>query len=155
MTKILQGGRRSGKTLALIQESARTGIYIMVANRERALQLSNQAREMGYNIPFPVTIQEWLQSPNRFSGSIIRREGIYIDDVDDVFRTIFWPLKINAVTMYPLDEEQIEEPMRWARINPFLEDQKQIEDEIYYNTILAEFGGKPDLLKRVCEEVKE
>ena len=155
MTKILQGGRRSGKTLALIQESARTGIYIMVANRERALQISNQAREMGYNIPFPVTVHEWLQSPDRFSNSVIRRDGIYIDDVDNVFRVIFYPLKINAVTMYPLDDEQIEEPMRWARINPMLEKQKQIEDEIYYNTILAEFSGKPDLLKKVCVEVEE
>ena len=109
MTKILQGGRSSGKSLALIQESARTGIYIMVANRERALQLSDRARKMGYNIPFPVTVQEWLQSPDRFGSSVIRRDGIYIDDVDDVFREIFRPLKINAVTMYPLDEEQIEE----------------------------------------------
>lgn len=155
MTTILQGGRNSGKTLALIKESARTGIYIMVSNRERALQLSRQAREMGYNIPFPVTVQEWLQSPNRFSGSIIRRDGIYIDDIDEVFRTIFGPLKINAVTMYPLDEEQIEEPMRWARINPFIEDQKRIEEEIYRNTILAEFSGKPGWLKSVCEEVKD
>lgn len=155
MTKILQGGRNSGKTLALIQESARTGIYIMVRNRERALQLSKQAREMGYDIPFPVTIQEWLQSPSRFGGSVIRRDGIYIDDVDDVFREIFRPLKINAVTMCPLDEEQIEEPMRWARLNPFIEEQKQITDEIYYKEVLASFSGKPGWLKEVCKEVKE
>lgn len=151
MTKILQGGRSSGKSLALIQESARTGIYIMVRNRERALQLSKQAREMGYNIPFPVTVQEWLQSPDRFGSSVIRRDGIYIDDVDDVFREIFKPLKINAVTMYPLDEEQIEEPMRWARMNPILEKQKQINSEIYCKNVLAEFDGKPGWLKESAE----
>lgn len=151
MTKILQGGRSSGKSLALIQESARTGIYIMVANRKRALQLSGQARKMGYNIPFPVTVQEWLQSPDRFGGSVIRRDGVYIDDVEDVFREIFWPLKINAVTMCPLDEEQIERPMRWARMNPFLEKQKEIEDKVYREQILANFSGKPSWLKEVEE----
>ena len=57
--------------------------------------------------------------------------------------------------MYPLDEEQIEEPMRWARMNPIREEQKQIEEEIYRNTILAEFSGKPDWLKSVCEEVEQ
>jgi molybdenum cofactor biosynthesis enzyme MoaA len=100
-------------------------------------------------------VQEWLQSPDRFGSSVIRRDGIYIDDVDDVFREIFRPLKINAVTMYPLDEEQIEEPMRWARINPILEKKKQIEDEMYYKEVLGEFDKELGLLKKFVEVENE
>ena len=151
MTKILQGGIGSGKSTALIQESARTGIYIMVANNVRAKILFDNAKRMGYDIPYPVTIYEWLWSHNRFAGSSIQRDGIYIDDVDDVFREIFMPLKINAVTMRPLDNEHIEEPMYWARTNPIIEKQKQIEDEIYVNSILAQFDGEFNLLKKIVE----
>ena len=151
MTKILQGGIGSGKSMALIQESARTGIYIMVANKVRAKILFDNAKRMGYDIPYPITIYEWLWSHNRFAGSSIQRDGIYIDDVDDVFEEIFRPLKINAVTMRPLDEEQIDEPMRWARMNPIIEKQKQIDDEIYANSMLAKFDSEFDLLKKIVE----
>lgn len=98
-TKVIVGDRRSGKSSELIRLSASKGIYILVSNKKRAHALAAQAREMGINIPFPVTLHEWLQSSTRFHGSVIRRDGLLIDDIDAVIRELFSPININAVTI--------------------------------------------------------
>lgn len=99
VTEILVGEGMSGKTAELIKRSAESGIYILVANRKRAEILAEQARDMKLYIPFPVTLQEWLRSENRFHGSSIRRDGLLIDDIDDVIKELFLPIEIKAVTL--------------------------------------------------------
>lgn len=99
VTEILVGEGMTGKTAELIKMSAESGIYILVANRKRAEILAEQARNMKLYIPFPVTLQEWLRSENRFHGSSIRRDGLLIDDVDDVIKELFLPIEIKAVTL--------------------------------------------------------
>lgn len=96
MTEIIAGKRQSGRSTALIKKSAETGIYILVANRKRAEHLALLARDLGYDIPFPVTLRDYFRS--KFTGSCIRRDGIFIDDVDDVVEELFYPIEIKAVT---------------------------------------------------------
>ena len=98
-TIVIVGKGGTGKTAELIKRSAESGIYILVANRKRAEILVKQAEDMKLYIPFPVTLQEWLQSSNRFSGSSIRRDGLLIDDIDDVIKELFTPIEIKAVAL--------------------------------------------------------
>ena len=98
-TEILIGKGGTGKTEELIKRSAESGIYILVANRRRAEILVEQAKDMKLYIPFPVTLQEWLRSDNRFHGSSIRRDGLLIDDIDSVIEELFLPIEIKAVTL--------------------------------------------------------
>lgn len=99
VTEILVGEGMTGKTSELIKHSAESGIYILVANRRRAEILVSQARDMKLNIPFPVTLQEWLRSKDRFHGSSIRRDGLLIDDIYDVIKELFFPIDIKAVSL--------------------------------------------------------
>lgn len=113
--QVIMGGRRSGKTAELIKRSAESGIYILVSSRAMASQIFDQARAMGYAIPFPVTLEEYYRSKG-FAGSSIRRDGVYIDNVEDILRRMFYEFEIKAFTCttdqdtvvmpYRLDEEE-------------------------------------------------
>ena len=98
-TVIVVGDRQSGKTTRLIKESSRTGAYILVANYRRADALASLARELNVNIPFPVTLEEWIRSPMRFEGSEIGKKGLLIDDIDGVIAELFRPVTIKAMTI--------------------------------------------------------
>lgn len=98
MTNITIGERGSGKTTKLIKRSAFEGLYILVATRHRAQALVSDAKDMGLIIPFPVTVDEYLKS-NRLDGSSIRRDGLLIDDADDVLQQIFAGIPIKEVTV--------------------------------------------------------
>lgn len=95
--QVIMGGRRSGKTAEVIKRSAESGIYILVSTRARASQIAYQARAMGYDIPFPVTLEEYHKS-HGFAGSSIRRDGVYIDNVEDILRRMFYDIEIKAFT---------------------------------------------------------
>lgn len=83
MTKIFTGGRGSGKTTKCIEESARTGRYILVPNRAMAKFLYAQSLEMGVSIPFPVTIKD-LEGPS----PSIRKNGLIVDETTMVLEKI-------------------------------------------------------------------
>ena len=91
------GGRRSGKTAELIRRSAESGTYILVSDRARASQIADQARAMGLYIPFPVTLEEYYRF-HGFAGSSIRRDGVYIDNVEDVLRRMLPEIEVKAFT---------------------------------------------------------
>ena len=95
MIKIIKG-RREGKTTELIKMSHYTNTYILVANRDRVDEISNMAREMKLDIPFPVTVDEYFSS-HGFQGSFIR--NILIDDAEDVLKTVFSRVIIDAITL--------------------------------------------------------
>lgn len=110
-TKIIVGISGAGKTAELIKRSAESGIYILVANRKRAEILAKQAEDMKLYIPFPVTLQEWLRSSTRFHGSSIRRDGLLIDDIDDVIKELFSPIEIKAVALRtPCEITNLDQP---------------------------------------------
>ena len=101
MTNIIIGERCSGKTTRLILRSARDQLYILTSTKSRAHAIFDTARDMGLAIPFPVTLDEYLRG-SKFQGSSIRRDGLLIDDVDDVVRTLFAgiPIREMALTDY-------------------------------------------------------
>lgn len=99
---IIIGKRGYGKTTKLIRRCAEEGIYILTSNRRRADCIFSMARKMELNIPYPVTIDEYLRS--KFKGSSIRRDGLLIDDADDVLKTIFYGIPIKEITITDHDE---------------------------------------------------
>lgn len=101
MERIIRG-RQNGKTTELIKRSAESGIYILTVNRARARIIANQAHDMGYDIPYPVSVSDYMRS-NGFRGSFIKK--IYIDDADDVLKSIFNTVIIEAITMTKEEEE--------------------------------------------------
>lgn len=98
MTDIIIGKRGSGKTTELIKRSNKTGCYILTDSNAGARFISEAARDMVLDIPFPVTLREYLQG-NKFQGSSIRRDGLLVDDADLVFQYLLYGIPINAVTI--------------------------------------------------------
>lgn len=76
-TKIIVEGRRSGKTTRAIEESARTGIHILAPHRDMARFIFQQAKDAGIDIPFPITLDEWMQGRVR---GYVRMPGLIIDE---------------------------------------------------------------------------
>lgn len=99
MKKIILG-RGEGKTKELIQLSHDTNTYILVADRSRQREIFSFARDLGITIPNPVTVEDYMRT--HFRGSFIKH--ILIDDADDVLKTIFYNLIIDAITMRKDDE---------------------------------------------------
>ena len=95
---VVIGKRCSGKTTRLIERSAKEGIYILVATKNMARCIADQAKKMGLEIPFPVTLDEYLRG-NKFQGSSIRRDGLLIDDLDMVLHQLFGGIPIREVTL--------------------------------------------------------
>ena len=95
---IIIGERCSGKTTRLIERSAKEQLYILTSTKPRADAIFDNARRMGLVIPYPITVEECLHG-NRFRSSSIRRDGILIDDFDDVLRVIFTGIPIHEVTI--------------------------------------------------------
>ena len=94
MDKIILG-RGEGKTFELIKRSYETNTYILTLNRKRADILFRQAHESGYNILYPVTVEDYFGT--KFRGTFIKH--ILIDDADDVLQQIFNTVVIDAITM--------------------------------------------------------
>ena len=114
--KIIVGGRRSGRTTELIKKSAETGIYILVSDHFRARAIVDQARNMGYLIPFPVTVHEYLNSRTHFAGSSILRDGMYMDDVEDIIEAVFPNIHFEIVTCRnDHDVTELPEPEWWKK----------------------------------------
>ena len=96
MTEYIIGERCSGKTTELIKRSAETGAYILVANKHMASLVSTQAKMNGYNIPYPITINEVL-SVN--ISSAVRSKGVLIDELDIILAGLCDGIPIRAVTI--------------------------------------------------------
>ena len=101
MTEIIIGERGSGKTTELIKRSAETGSYILVATKMMARCIHLSALDMGYHIPYPITIKEYL------TGGVDKRTPILIDELDLVLGSIFNLEKVEAVTLTKKDYHDI------------------------------------------------
>lgn len=96
---IYVGARRSGKTATLIMKSAETGAYILVANKCQAIAVYRQAKEMGYNIPFPVTVSEITTRRNYIDVSYMKKRGLLIDELQSVLNVTFCGIPIHGATL--------------------------------------------------------
>ena len=107
MTKIIYGGRGSGKTTRLIKMSAERGGYIICINKQAASRVFAQAAELGLKIPFPMTFIEFLNKEYYAPGV---RE-IYIDDVERFLRYVCREANLGAITFTPFGPiEKLEIP---------------------------------------------
>lgn len=102
--KLIIGGRQTGKTTELIKHSAETGNYILVHDNNSARIVAKQAKDMGFYIPYPVTVSE-MCNRGYFRGSSIRRDGLLVDDLDLILHTLFGGIEIKEAT---INNENIE-----------------------------------------------
>lgn len=98
---ILVGKRQHGKTTHLIRRSADEFVYILTSNYRRASEIFNMAKNMNLDIPYPVTLHEYLRIG--FKGSSITRNGILIDDADQILQMIFAGIPIKCITITDSD----------------------------------------------------
>lgn len=84
MTEIIVRSRQGGKTTELIRRAAESGGYIVCTDQRRARQIAEHAREMGLNIPFPLTASEWQKRDYHQSGV----RGLLFDDLDRIIQAM-------------------------------------------------------------------
>ena len=82
MTEIIVRSRQGGKTTELIRRAAESGGYIVCTDQRRARQIAEQARELGLNIPFPLTAGEWQRRQYHPPGV----KGLLFDDLDMIIQ---------------------------------------------------------------------
>lgn len=101
--KVIVGKRGSGKTEAAIRLAGEHSAYMVVANPMRRVYVDQRAKEMGVDIPPPVTYEEFLYG--QWSGSPIR--AFVVDDIDDLVQSIAKTVPVLAITVtYPDAEEE-------------------------------------------------
>lgn len=83
--KIIVGGRASGKTTKLIQESAETGCRILTFNKEAAKEIFWQAQSLGYDIPLPLSVKD-LERIDLHPE--IKEQGIIIDNLEPILSAL-------------------------------------------------------------------
>lgn len=94
--KLILGDRQSGKTTELIKESARTGAYIVVSCKNEARDVFRLSKELGLNIPYPLTVNEMIyESPS----SYIFQKGILIDNLERILCCLFNYITIHTATV--------------------------------------------------------
>ena len=116
MTDIIIGSRGSGKTTELFKRSADEHLYILTGTKGQAQCLFAQAREMGYNIPFPVSWEEFVRGD--LDGTSIQEDGVLIDEAAHVLSRALRGIPIKAATWTKyghrdLDEENPEKYLDW------------------------------------------
>jgi hypothetical protein len=93
MTEIIARPRMGVKTTELIRRSAETGAYIVCTDTRRAGQVARQAKELGLDIPFPLTVGEWQERAYYPPGT----PGLMFDDLDRILQLLS-PVPVLAVT---------------------------------------------------------
>lgn len=91
--EILLQPRRSWKATHLVRMSAATWKYILTTDRRRADNIMNIAKSLWLSIPFPIVPSELPKG----QWSSIARDGIYIDDADEVLQQMI-KVPIDTIT---------------------------------------------------------
>lgn len=93
MRKIISQ-RNSGKTNKLIEISHTSGDYIVCQNRHEAERILSVAESTGFNIPMPITYEEFTNK--RYYSKGIK--GFLFDNVD-IFLQTLTTVPIKAITL--------------------------------------------------------
>ena len=80
--EVIYRSRGQGKTTDLIKMSAEKGYYLVCSTMSRVKWTANHARELGLDIPFPLTFDEFIQ--REYYGKGIK--GFVIDDADQLLQ---------------------------------------------------------------------
>ncbi len=97
-THITIGDRRSGKTTKLIKRSAAEGFYILAASKNQASIIFKQAKDMGLDIPYPITPSDIL-TLSKTRGSIIQLRGVLIDEGLELIRSMLGGIPVHEITL--------------------------------------------------------
>lgn len=81
MTKIIKLGRGKGKTTEAIKLASKGFHYIVCCDSRQAHSVHGQAREMGLDIPLPITFDTFSRGDFHAPGI----KGFIIDDIDWLF----------------------------------------------------------------------
>jgi len=88
--------RGCGKTFQLIKMSHESGNYIVCHSMQEADRIHQEARDLGFSIPLPITYDEFIK--RKYNGKGIK--AFLIDNVELLLDTIS-TIPINAITMNP------------------------------------------------------
>lgn len=94
MKKII-ASRSSGKTTELIRISSITKNYIVCQSIHDATRIQLYAKELGYDIPLPLSYDEFINK--KYNGNGIT--GFLIDNVDMLLKRMSGNVPINAITL--------------------------------------------------------
>jgi len=99
--KLFLGKPRTGKTYQIIKQASETGAYIVTFNRQEADRIFNESQNLGFNIRFPISYDEFMQQKMRSS----RVRNIIIDNADIFLQQLASGLDIEAITITDGDTE--------------------------------------------------
>lgn len=88
---------RTGKTTELIKQCSENDGYILVPTRIMADNVYKMAREQGYDIRFPVTLEEMLITRGHNGNSWIK--GIYIDNAEMILQAIVPRFTVKTIVL--------------------------------------------------------
>jgi len=97
--KVIAKPRGGGKTTELLRIANDHFYYIVCHTRDRCYQLADIAKDRGYDIPFPFTYAEYLDSGFYRKGI----KGLAIDDLD-LFVAYMSRDLVKAVTISTNDD---------------------------------------------------
>ena len=95
--KVIFGAPGSGKTKAILEESAKNNIPVLCESEARVRRLLEKARGYGFNIPMPITVDE-------LDGTV---EKVYIDDIKRVLDVVL-NTNLCGVTINSDDDLEVE-----------------------------------------------
>lgn len=79
---IIHKGKGEGKTTELIKLSATHQAYIVCCSIQEANRILKQARDMGLNIPMPITYDDFIEK--KYYGKYIK--GFLIDNAEHLLQ---------------------------------------------------------------------
>ncbi|MGG3758203.1 hypothetical protein ABET26_21725 [Bacillus anthracis] len=89
------GGRRvCGKTTNLIKRASENNLYIVCTSKDRARSVSVLAKELGFDIPYPISVSELP-----LKGHM---KEVLVDDVESVLFAIIGRRVVGASTSMEL-----------------------------------------------------
>lgn len=104
--KLIIGARRAGKTTRLIRESAEKSYYIVCDSEREARLISEQARSLGLDIPFPLTYREFVEGRYNVRGI----KGFLIDELEFLLQFLSPRVPIASVVITPSSVEHVSIP---------------------------------------------
>lgn len=88
-TKLIIGGRQSGRTVELIKYSAKTGNTIVCSNVNQRRYLIKTAEHLSLSIPEPIVMNRDTIHNDAVQIRIRESKGILIDDMDYLLDSLF------------------------------------------------------------------
>jgi hypothetical protein len=99
--KVIATKRRKGKTIKTIEYAAKDGGYIVCKDQQEASRVFHFAKELGLDINFPLTFDEFLDKQFYARGI----KSLYIDNLDLLIQYMSPHVPIKLVTLTDTKEK--------------------------------------------------